>query len=66
MVKFGDVTLEEASTIENSLKDTPKKPLKRYEPLSFEVVTFSEDVIISSTFDTKGIYDLEDGWFNSN
>ena len=49
-----------AKNIECTLEQTAKKSSKSYKPLSFEVVTFGEDAILSSTFNTKGIYD--DDW----
>ena len=43
-------------------KETTKKTKKPYEPLEFETLTLSEDVILASTFDTKGTYDGDGDW----
>lgn len=47
--------------IEKTLDSVAKSNGKPYEPLKFEVVTFGEDIILASTFDTKGFYDGD--WF---
>lgn len=52
MVDFSDI----------KKKDTLKKAKKPYEPIEFEVLTVKGDVLAVSTFDTKGMYDFEDGW----
>lgn len=45
--------------IVDKLEQANNKTNKPYEPLKFEMITLTKDVILASTFDTKGIYDSD-------
>lgn len=66
MVKFSDNLLEKTNVSESEIKSKHNKTLKNYVPLNYEVVTLNVDVIMASTFNTEGIYDMGDDWFNTN
>lgn len=50
----------------NAQKDSLNIAKKSYEPSKLEIVTFTQDVMISSSFETKGLYDKTDGVWDWN